>query len=147
MIRPSVRTRLAFVGMGAMQSIIVLSVLMAVSVGSRFVWLALALSVAFASWLLSRSYNVRVVLMDDVLVARNPLRTYRALPSDVVPGLRPNQLARVPVLGLRCSLAGRRRMRTSEIRLAGTADYSGNRWPDDSASINEWLAARTSTSS
>lgn len=147
MIRPSVRTRLAFVGMGAMQSIIVLSVLMAVSVGSRFVWLAMAFSVAFAAWLLGRSYNVRVVLTDDVLVARNPFRTYRALPSDVLPGLRPSQLVRVPVLGLRCSPAGRRRLRTSEIRLAGTADYGGNRWSNESASINEWLATRLSTSS
>ena len=140
-IRPPVGIRLAFVAMGGLQSIIVLCVLMAATVGTRLVWLSVVLSLILACWLVVGSYRVRVVLADDVLVVRNPMRTYRINASDVVPGLRQSDLVRVPVIAIGYRSMGRWRKLRGGLGLAATGDYSGHRLKAHVAIINEWLAS------
>ena len=131
----------AYVVGNLVQVAVVAGVLMLAVAGTSTASPAAFLSGALFCWLGVRSCRVKVVLGANVLVVRNPLRSYRMSREELQPGLERGRVAKVPVLMVGYASMGRWRRLTGGLPLAGTGAYTSDRRKRNAKLINQWLAA------
>lgn len=140
-IRPSWTVVVAYVVGNLVQVAVVAVVPMLAVAGTGAAWPVAFLFVAVACWLSVRSCRVMVVLGANVMVVRNPLRSYRMSRQDLQPGLDRGRVAKVPVLMVGYASKGRWRRLTGGLPLAGTGAYTSDRRNRNAKLINRWLAS------